>query len=125
MRAFASLGSLVAGLVAGLLLGYLIGMLMAAMLRDSLGWRNIFFLTGGLGILLSGAGAPRDLDRRAGARGDSRKDVAHDAHVSATPIWKTATASSHAMASCMTTPTPVQRVPIWRFWAASVATHGV
>lgn len=34
-------------------LGYLIGMLMAAMLRDSLGWRNIFFLTGGLGILLA------------------------------------------------------------------------
>jgi len=34
-------------------LGYLIGMLLAALLRDSLGWRNIFFLTGGLGILLA------------------------------------------------------------------------
>jgi len=34
-------------------LGYLIGMLMAVFLRDSLGWRNIFILTGSLGILLA------------------------------------------------------------------------
>ena len=47
------------------------------------------------------------------------------AHASAEPIWNTATASSHAIASCIATPVAVQRLPIWRFWAASVATHGV
>jgi len=34
-------------------LGYMIGMLLAVLLRDTLGWRNIFILTGSLGILLA------------------------------------------------------------------------
>ncbi len=34
-------------------LGYLIGMVAAIMLGGTLGWRNIFFITGGLGILLA------------------------------------------------------------------------
>jgi len=34
-------------------LGYLLGMILALVLGASLGWRNIFFITGSLGILLS------------------------------------------------------------------------
>ena len=34
-------------------LGYLLGMILALSLRDVLGWRGVFFLTGALGVLLS------------------------------------------------------------------------
>ena len=34
-------------------LGYLIGMVMALMLAPSLGWRNVFYITGALGIVLA------------------------------------------------------------------------
>lgn len=34
-------------------IGYLIGMVMAMALSDSLGWRGIFYVTGGLGIVLA------------------------------------------------------------------------
>ncbi|MGQ9832715.1 MAG: spinster family MFS transporter [Candidatus Villigracilaceae bacterium] len=34
-------------------LGYLVGMVLALMVAPDLGWRNIFYLTGGVGILLS------------------------------------------------------------------------
>jgi MFS family permease len=34
-------------------IGYLLGMILALMLAPSIGWRNVFFITGGLGILLS------------------------------------------------------------------------
>ncbi len=46
------------GRVIGLLqvampMGYLLGMLLALMLRDTLGWRGVFYLTGGIGVLLA------------------------------------------------------------------------
>ncbi len=34
-------------------IGYLLGMVLALMIAPSVGWRNIFFITGGLGILLA------------------------------------------------------------------------
>jgi MFS family permease len=34
-------------------LGYLAGMVLALMLGKSLGWRNVFFITGGIGVLLA------------------------------------------------------------------------
>lgn len=34
-------------------IGYLIGMVMALLLAPQIGWRNIFFLTGGLGIVIA------------------------------------------------------------------------
>ncbi len=34
-------------------LGYMMGMLLALLLSDSIGWRAIFYITGGLGILLA------------------------------------------------------------------------
>ena len=34
-------------------IGYLLGMIMALMLAPSIGWRNVFYITGGLGILLA------------------------------------------------------------------------
>lgn len=34
-------------------IGYLLGMVLALMIAPSLGWRNLFFITGGLGLLLS------------------------------------------------------------------------
>jgi MFS family permease len=34
-------------------LGYLLGMVAALLLRDTLGWRGVFYITGGLGILLA------------------------------------------------------------------------
>jgi len=34
-------------------IGYLLGMILALMVAPGLGWRNIFFITGGLGLLLS------------------------------------------------------------------------
>jgi MFS family permease len=34
-------------------LGYLMGMLLALSLRDTIGWRGVFYITGSLGILLS------------------------------------------------------------------------
>ncbi len=34
-------------------LGYMAGMTLALLLRDAMGWRNIFYLTGGLGIVVS------------------------------------------------------------------------
>ncbi|MBN1304736.1 MAG: MFS transporter [Anaerolineales bacterium] len=34
-------------------IGYLVGMVLALMVAPGLGWRNIFFITGGLGIVLS------------------------------------------------------------------------
>jgi len=34
-------------------LGYLLGMIMALMLAPSIGWRSVFYITGGLGILLA------------------------------------------------------------------------
>jgi len=34
-------------------LGYLLGMVLALMIAPGLGWRNIFFITGGLGLLIS------------------------------------------------------------------------
>lgn len=52
-------GPRVRGKIYGLLqltmpLGYLLGMLAALLLRDTLGWRGVFYITGGLGILLAG-----------------------------------------------------------------------
>lgn len=46
------------GRVIGLLqvampVGYLLGMMLALTLRDVLGWRGVFYLTGGIGVLLS------------------------------------------------------------------------
>ncbi len=35
-------------------LGYLVGMLLALSFKDTLGWRNIFFLTGALGLVVAG-----------------------------------------------------------------------
>jgi MFS family permease len=51
-------GPKVRGKIYGLLeltmpLGYLIGMLMALSLRDAIGWRGVFYITGGLGVLLA------------------------------------------------------------------------
>ncbi len=34
-------------------IGYLLGMILALMIAPGLGWRNIFFITGGLGLLLA------------------------------------------------------------------------
>lgn len=34
-------------------LGYIIGMVMAAALRDVVGWRGVFYITGSLGVLLA------------------------------------------------------------------------
>ena len=34
-------------------IGYLLGMILALMLAPSIGWRNVFYITGGLGILLA------------------------------------------------------------------------
>ena len=34
-------------------IGYLLGMILALMVAPGLGWRNIFFITGGLGLILS------------------------------------------------------------------------
>ncbi len=34
-------------------LGYLLGMIMALQLRDSVGWRGVFYITGSLGVVLS------------------------------------------------------------------------
>ncbi|HET90420.1 MAG TPA: MFS transporter, partial [Chloroflexi bacterium] len=34
-------------------IGYLLGMVLALMVAPGLGWRNVFFITGGLGLLLS------------------------------------------------------------------------
>ena len=51
-------GPSVRGKVYGLIqtampLGYMLGMILASMLRDTLGWRNVFIITGVLGILLA------------------------------------------------------------------------
>lgn len=51
-------GPNIRGKVYGLLqtampLGYMLGMILASMLRDTLGWRNVFIITGSLGILLA------------------------------------------------------------------------
>ncbi len=51
-------GPTLRGKVYGLLqlaqpLGYLLGMVLALMVAPGLGWRNIFYITGGLGILLA------------------------------------------------------------------------
>ncbi len=51
-------GPRVRGRVYGLLqltgpIGYLLGMILALTLRDTLGWRGVFYLTGALGILLA------------------------------------------------------------------------
>jgi len=34
-------------------LGYMLGMVLATFMRDALGWRGVFYLTGSLGIVLS------------------------------------------------------------------------
>ena len=52
-------GPTVRGKIYGLLqltmpIGYLLGMILALTLRDSLGWRGVFYITGALGILLAG-----------------------------------------------------------------------
>jgi MFS family permease len=51
-------GPAVRGKIYGLLqiaepLGYMLGMILAMSLRDAIGWRGVFYLTGSLGILLS------------------------------------------------------------------------
>jgi MFS family permease len=51
-------GPRVRGKIYGLLqlampLGYLLGMILALMLRDVVGWRGVFYITGSLGVLLS------------------------------------------------------------------------
>ena len=51
-------GPRVRGRIYGLLqiampLGYILGMVMAAALRDVVGWRGVFYITGSLGVLLS------------------------------------------------------------------------
>jgi MFS family permease len=51
-------GPRVRGKIYGLLqltmpLGYLLGMVAALLLRDTLGWRGVFYITGGLGVLLA------------------------------------------------------------------------
>ncbi len=51
-------GPAVRGKIYGLLqvaqpLGYMLGMILAMSLRDTLGWRGVFYLTGSLGIVLS------------------------------------------------------------------------
>jgi MFS family permease len=52
-------GPAVRGKIYGLLqiaqpLGYMLGMILATFLRDALGWRGVFYLTGSLGIVLAG-----------------------------------------------------------------------
>jgi MFS family permease len=34
-------------------LGYIVGMVLASALRDVVGWRGVFYITGSLGVLLS------------------------------------------------------------------------
>ncbi len=51
-------GPAVRGKIYGLLqlsapLGYMLGMILATLLRDVIGWRGVFYLTGSLGIVLS------------------------------------------------------------------------
>jgi len=51
-------GPAVRGKIYGLLqvaqpLGYMLGMILATFLRDAIGWRGVFYLTGSLGIVLS------------------------------------------------------------------------
>jgi len=51
-------GPTIRGKVYGLIetampLGYMLGMILATLLRDTLGWRKVFILTGSLGILLA------------------------------------------------------------------------
>ena len=51
-------GPHVRGKIYGLLqltmpLGYLIGMILAMVLRDSIGWRGVFYITGTIGVLLA------------------------------------------------------------------------
>ena len=36
-------------------IGYLVGMVLALMLGGAIGWRNVFFITGGLGVVLAAA----------------------------------------------------------------------
>jgi MFS family permease len=36
-------------------IGYLIGMVLALMVAPGLGWRNVYFITGGLGLVIAGA----------------------------------------------------------------------
>lgn len=52
-------GPAVRGKIYGLLqvaqpLGYMLGMILATFMRDALGWRGVFYLTGSLGIVLAG-----------------------------------------------------------------------
>ena len=52
-------GPAVRGKIYGLLqvaqpLGYMLGMVLATFMRDALGWRGVFYLTGSLGIVLAG-----------------------------------------------------------------------
>ena len=54
-------------------LGYLIGMILALMLGGVIGWRGVFFLTGGLGVLLAVAVF---LSVREPARGKSEPELA-------------------------------------------------
>lgn len=56
---------------------------------------------------------------------ENRVQRSNATHKNRLPIWKTATAATHATESCKAMPKIVQRTPISRFWAASVATHGV
>ncbi len=46
-------------------------------------------------------------------------------HAHNLPVWKTATANTHASASCKTNPKSVHLMPTSRRCAAKVATHGV
>lgn len=73
-----------------------------------------------------------DVVQTAGTVGEGRHDGAQrtrlrrgPTHQNNLPIWKTATALTQAVTSCMQMPKTVHLRPISRFWAASVATQGV
>lgn len=71
------------------------------------------------------SGHPCNVGSGRGARLDRSKHGADAAAHSRDPIWKMATATTHATLSCRATQKAVQRMPISRRCAASVATHGV
>lgn len=83
---------------------------------------------GGIDQIAAQAAAAGHLVQRAGAGAELVEDGAQrrsGAHHSHRPAWNTATASSQAVPSCISTPNAVHRPPISRRWADSVATHGV
>jgi predicted MFS family arabinose efflux permease len=68
--------------------GYLLGMAIAIFLGASLGWRNVFFITGGVGVVLS---AVIFFLVREPARGGSEPEIAASEHkVEFRFSWKTA-----------------------------------